>query len=243
MQVIAETRRPGASVAEVARRHDLNTNVVFHWLRDPRYNARSGAQAFLPIEARPERLLKAPEPVERIEESAEVAPEAVVSPYALMEALPEEDEGIPLDELPGQKSHHTPQKAEVTEPKKPEPASEAVSWNAGDEAFTVFFNESAYVLSRAETEKVDHCARSIRRLGKKVEVILVGYAGSEGTPDFNESLSARRADAVRERLIERGVSVSVLKVRAAGQDRRFTDWKARRVELILSPVAAAETVN
>lgn len=183
-----------------------------------------------------------PEPVEQVEASEEVAPEALVSPYALLETLPEE-EGIPLDELPGQKSHHTPQKAEVPEPKRPEPGSETFSWNAGDEAFTVFFNESAYVLSRAETEKVDHCARSIRRLGKKVEVILVGYAGSEGTPDFNESLSARRADAVRERLIERGVSVSVLKVRAAGQDRRFTDWKARRVELILSPVAAAETVN
>jgi outer membrane protein OmpA-like peptidoglycan-associated protein len=74
-------------------------------------------------------------------------------------------------------------------------------------------------------------------------VILIGYAGAEGTPDFAEALSARRADAVRERLIERGVSVGALKVRACGQDRRFTDWKARRVELILSPVAAAETVN
>ena len=67
MQVIAETRRPGASVAEVARRHDLNTNVVFHWLRDPRYNGKSGAPVFLPIEARPDRLLRAPDPVERID--------------------------------------------------------------------------------------------------------------------------------------------------------------------------------
>ena len=67
MQVIAETRRPGASVAEVARRHDLNTNVVFHWLRDPRYNGKDGAPAFLPIEARPDRLLRAPDPVERID--------------------------------------------------------------------------------------------------------------------------------------------------------------------------------
>ena len=76
MQVIAETRRPGASVAEVARRHDLNTNVVFHWLRDPRYNAKSGAQAFLPIEARPDRLVKAPDPVERIEVVIELGEDA-----------------------------------------------------------------------------------------------------------------------------------------------------------------------
>lgn len=76
MQVIAETRRPGASVAEVARRHDLNTNVVFHWLRDPRYNAKSGAPAFLPIEARPERLLEAPDPVERIDLVIELGEDA-----------------------------------------------------------------------------------------------------------------------------------------------------------------------
>jgi chromosome segregation ATPase/outer membrane protein OmpA-like peptidoglycan-associated protein len=174
-----------------------------------------------------------------------VAPQAPVSdpsPYAMLEVVPE-DEGIPLDELPGQKAHHTPQKLEMSEPKRPQPIAESVSWTAGDEEFTVFFNDSAHDLSRAEVEKVDHCARAIRRLGKKVKVILVGFAGAEGTPDFTESLSARRADAVRERLIERGVSVGVLKVRACGQDRRFTDWKARRVELILSPVAAAETVN
>jgi chemotaxis protein MotB len=169
-------------------------------------------------------------------------PATAPSPYAVLEVVPE-DEGIPLDELPGQKPHHTPQKTEVAEAKRSQPLTEPVSWSAGDEAFTVFFNESAHDLSRAETEKIDLCARSIRRLGKKVEVTLVGYAGPEGTPDFAESLSARRADAVRERLIERGVPVGVLKVRASGQDRRFMDWKARRVELILSPVAAAETVN
>ena len=34
-----------------------------------------------------------------------------------------------------------------------------------------------------------------------------------------------------------------MKVRAAGQDRRFSDWKARRVEMIVAPIAVAETVN
>jgi outer membrane protein OmpA-like peptidoglycan-associated protein len=170
------------------------------------------------------------------------APGAEVSPYAIMEAVPEE-EGIPLEELPGQKIQNSARSSVEGEAKRPQAAGATESWSAGDEAFTVFFNESDHDLSRAETEKIDHCARTIRRLGKKVEVTLIGYAGAEGTPDFTESLSARRSDAVRERLIERGVPVGVLKVRASGQDRRFTDWKARRVELILSPVAAAETIN
>lgn len=173
---------------------------------------------------------------------SEAAPSVAESPYAVLEELPEE-EGIPLDEVPGQKAHHTPQRPEPAEARGGDAPAEAFSWNAGDEEFTAFFNEGSFTLSRAEAEKVDRCARSIRRLGKRVEVHVVGYAGVEGTPDFSESLSARRADAVRERLVERGVAVGVLKVRASGQDRRFSDWKARRVELILSPVAAAETVN
>jgi len=173
------------------------------------------------------------------------APAPQVDPVALeatsqnLVSIKGEEEGISLDALPPVQAHHPPKA-------NPEPASEAVSasaWAGNDEDLTVFFNESASVPSQAEIDKIDRCARSIRRLGRRVEVTVVGYAGSEGSPDFNESVSARRADAVRERLVERGVSQAVVKVRAAGQDRRFSDWKARRVEMIVAPIAVAETVN
>jgi outer membrane protein OmpA-like peptidoglycan-associated protein/chromosome segregation ATPase len=146
--------------------------------------------------------------------------------------------GISLDELTSTHSHHPPKPASEA---SSEPASFA--WAGNDEDLTVFFNESASVPSQAEIEKIDRCARSVRRLGRRVEVTVIGYAGSEGSSDFNESVSARRADAVRERLVERGVSQAVVKVKAAGQDRRFSDWKARRVEMIVAPIAVAETVN
>ncbi len=58
LQVIAETRTPGTSAAEVAHQHDLNTDVVFYWLRDPRYNGKAGTPAFLPVEARPAVLVQ-----------------------------------------------------------------------------------------------------------------------------------------------------------------------------------------
>jgi len=146
--------------------------------------------------------------------------------------------GISLDALTSTHSHHP---LKPTSEASPEPASSA--WTGNDEDLTVFFNESASVPSQAEIEKIDRCARSVRRLGRRVEVTVIGYAGSEGSSDFNESVSARRADAVRERLVERGVSQAVVKVKAAGQDRRFSDWKARRVEMIVAPIAVAETVN
>ena len=50
-RIVAQTRVPGVSVSQVARRYDVNANMVFKWLRDPRFNALEGAAAsFLPVE-------------------------------------------------------------------------------------------------------------------------------------------------------------------------------------------------
>lgn len=35
--VCAQTLVPGVSVSQVARRYDVNANLVFTWLRDPRF--------------------------------------------------------------------------------------------------------------------------------------------------------------------------------------------------------------
>ena len=49
-----QTAAPGVSVAQVARRYAVNANMVFKWLRDPRYapevSASADAPHFLPVE-------------------------------------------------------------------------------------------------------------------------------------------------------------------------------------------------
>ena len=35
--ICAQTRVAGVSISQVARRYDVNANLVFTWLRDPRY--------------------------------------------------------------------------------------------------------------------------------------------------------------------------------------------------------------
>ena len=47
-QTVAETYEPGVSVSVVARRHDINANLLFRWRDDPRY--AGGVDSFLPIE-------------------------------------------------------------------------------------------------------------------------------------------------------------------------------------------------
>lgn len=56
--ICKQTLAPGVSVAQVARRYSMNSNLIFKWLRDPRF--ASGEQAvdlsvpedatFLPVE-------------------------------------------------------------------------------------------------------------------------------------------------------------------------------------------------
>ena len=52
--ICGQTRVPGVSVSQVARRYDANANLVFAWLRDPRFRPDETAvgerEAFLPVE-------------------------------------------------------------------------------------------------------------------------------------------------------------------------------------------------
>ncbi len=52
-RIVAQTRVPGVSVSQVARRYDVNANLVFKWLRDPRFKATSvddPAASYFPVE-------------------------------------------------------------------------------------------------------------------------------------------------------------------------------------------------
>jgi transposase len=51
--ICTQTRVPGVSVSQVARRYDVNANLVFKWLREGRLSVDAGteeAACFLPVE-------------------------------------------------------------------------------------------------------------------------------------------------------------------------------------------------
>ena len=62
--ICGQARLPGVSVSQVARRYDLNANLVFTWLRDPRFSdGGSEVASFLPVEiVRAPELAAAPSP-------------------------------------------------------------------------------------------------------------------------------------------------------------------------------------
>jgi transposase len=58
--ICLQTSAPGVSVAQVAHRYSVNANLVFKWLRDPKYRPAPEAMSaavgsrFLPVEIVPE---------------------------------------------------------------------------------------------------------------------------------------------------------------------------------------------
>jgi len=48
-RIVAESREPGVSVSEVARRHDVNANLVFTWRRQARDDEAGDAPALVPV--------------------------------------------------------------------------------------------------------------------------------------------------------------------------------------------------
>ena len=64
-RIVAEAEAPGASVSVVARRHDLNANLLFTWRRQFRReecSAGVGSAAFIPAVIAPDESAAASEP-------------------------------------------------------------------------------------------------------------------------------------------------------------------------------------
>jgi transposase len=62
--VCQQTAAPGVSVAQVARRYAMNANLIFKWLKDPRFapdeNKTGPEPVFLPVEIDPSELRSEP---------------------------------------------------------------------------------------------------------------------------------------------------------------------------------------
>lgn len=53
-RIVSESLAPGATVAEVARRHDVHANLLHHWRRQARQGAAAGGPvSFLPVAVTP----------------------------------------------------------------------------------------------------------------------------------------------------------------------------------------------
>ena len=96
-------------------------------------------------------------------------------------------------------------------PPAPPPAPPAISRN-----FTVFFDFDKSDLTADARQVLDNVVKDART-GSIANVQVTGHADRSGSDDYNQRLSLRRAEAVREYLVTQGLGTGQVAVNGRGE--------------------------
>jgi OOP family OmpA-OmpF porin len=117
----------------------------------------------------------------------------------------------------------------------PEPVYETVTLSS-----TALFAHDKAVLKPEAKEQLDTLADRITHDDRVVDVKIIGHTDSSGTEAYNQALSLRRANAVRDYAIEKGVNPDIISVSGMGESQPIADnstkegrAKNRRVEVMV----------
>lgn len=87
---------------------------------------------------------------------------------------------------------------------------------AEDAMYLVFFNWDSSDLGSGAANVLDAVAAEVAKNPPQT-VNIVGHADTSGPTDYNEKLAFKRANAVRDALVERGIDASLIAVDARGE--------------------------
>ena len=104
----------------------------------------------------------------------------------------------------------------------------------------VLFASGESTLLPAAILRLNEVAEALTKSNPDSSITVEGHTDSQGARDGNMTLSLKRADAVREQLVARGVAADRIKSAGLGPDRPIADNKSpegrannRRVEIIV----------
>ena len=104
----------------------------------------------------------------------------------------------------------------------------------------VLFKTGKWDLKAGAMAKLDQIADALR--GKEQPIVVYGYTDNVGTIDFNMDLSQKRAQAVRDYLVTKGIPQDLITAQGKGpadpiSDNGSVEGRAsnRRVELVVQP--------
>ena len=105
--------------------------------------------------------------------------------------------------------------------------------------YLVFFDFNRADLTARAREIIGEAAQNARR-AQSTRIEVAGHADRSGSPQYNQRLSQRRAEAVASELVSRGVSRNEISVSAFGESRPLVptadgvrEPQNRRVEIVL----------
>lgn len=86
----------------------------------------------------------------------------------------------------------------------------------GPRTFIFFFDFDSSKLTPESKRILDSAAKYAKK-GKAAKLVLTGHTDTSGSPQYNEGLSLRRANAVWSGLVDRGIPAKSMKVFAKGE--------------------------
>jgi len=105
--------------------------------------------------------------------------------------------------------------------------------------YLVFFDWDRADLTARAREIISEAASNARRV-QTTRIEVAGHADRSGTPQYNQALSLRRANAVAAELVARGINRSEIDIQAFGESRPLVptadgvrEPQNRRVEIVL----------
>lgn len=104
----------------------------------------------------------------------------------------------------------------------------------------VLFQTNKWDLKAGAMAKLDQIAEALR--GKEQPMVVYGFTDNVGTRDYNMDLSQKRASAVRDYLVSRGIPQDLITAQGKGPDSPLSDNNSiegrasnRRVEIVVQP--------
>jgi peptidoglycan-associated lipoprotein len=193
-----------------------------------------------------ERVVQAEEPVAEPEAAPmrEVVEERVVQaeePVAEPEAAPMREvveEEILQAKEPAAEPEMEIAKLEpsdfVPEAQEPEPEGRRVETVVDSGLADVFFDFDQYAIRSAAVPVLEKNAALLKQTYKDSTVLIGGYCDERGTVEYNLELGKRRAQAVKEYLVDLGVEESRIQIVSYGKEKSFcteskpTCWQQNR---------------
>jgi outer membrane protein OmpA-like peptidoglycan-associated protein len=118
------------------------------------------------------------------------------------------------------------------EPAAPEAAEDADSCVGKARLHGLGFAKDGAVLGSEDAVILDLVAEVIRDQCAGKTVVIEGHTDVTGAPEYNRRLSERRAESVKEYLVEHGVPAGQLRVEGLGEDQPLTTDPSREAQAL-----------
>lgn len=93
----------------------------------------------------------------------------------------------------------------------------AAAADEGEPVAVVYFDFDEATIKGGEMNKIERIAADLKTRKDGYAIVATGHADRSGDYEYNKTLSVKRADAVKDALIERGVQPSVIVINGKGE--------------------------